>query len=148
MTKLLLWVGFVALALCTIAAWIVAAWPAFAAPPAGADPRLAPWFEKLETPLGQSCCGLADCREVTRAKSPMNSPDGKWWVFIGKEQFGASAPDRYIPVPESVTKIDTSEQLRPPGPVVCWAPTDPFRYGAPSGPDGAIMCFRPPRAAG
>jgi hypothetical protein len=145
MTKLFLWAGYIALALCTIAAWVFAA---LAAPPAGADPRLAPWFEKLETPAGQSCCGVADCREETRVISPKNSPDHHWWVYIGREKFGADAPNRFVSVPESVTKIDTSELLRPPGPVVCWAPRDPFRYGASSGPDGAIMCFRPPRAAG
>jgi hypothetical protein len=122
--------------------------PAHAAPPAGADPRLAPWFEKLETPGGQSCCGVADCREETRVISPKNSVDHHWWVYIGREKFGAEAPDRFVSVPNSVVGVDTEELPRPPGPVVCWAPRDPFRYGAAAGPDGAIMCFRPPRAAG
>lgn len=33
-----------------------------AAPPVGADPQLAPWFNSLQTHDGQSCCGIADCR--------------------------------------------------------------------------------------
>lgn len=37
--------------------------PADAAPPANADPSLAPFFESLKQPgTGVSCCSIADCR--------------------------------------------------------------------------------------
>jgi hypothetical protein len=39
--------------------------PSHSAPPEGADPRLAPWFQSLESPSGKSCCSIADCRPVS-----------------------------------------------------------------------------------
>lgn len=37
---------------------------ALGAPPPDADPALAPWFQGLSQPNGQSCCSEADCRPV------------------------------------------------------------------------------------
>lgn len=36
---------------------------AYAKPPEGADPALAPWYQSLRTPDGNmGCCSIADCR--------------------------------------------------------------------------------------
>jgi len=123
---------------------------AHAHPSPGDDPKLGPWFESLSTPNGQSCCGIADCHEARQAESPLNSPDGRWWVFISRDQFGNAAPDKLVPVPKEAVRYDDSDKPRPPGPVVCWAPSDPFTssYGKAPTPDGTILCFRPARAAG
>ena len=131
-----------AAAAATLALLLVVASVVRAAPPAGANPALAPWFKSLVQRNGVSCCGDADCREETRVKSPSNSPDGRhWYVFIGKDKFGPDAPDEMVPVPEEVVSSDSdTTMLRPPGPVVCW-----HRYSSNS---GAILCFRLPRASG
>jgi hypothetical protein len=113
-----------------------------AAPPAGANPAFALWFESLVQKNGISCCGNVDCREETRVKSPSNSLDRRhWYVFIGKDKFGPDAPDEMVVVPEEVVSVDKeTATLRPPGPVVCW---HRFSFGS-----GAILCFRLPRASG
>jgi hypothetical protein len=52
------------------------------APPANADPSLAPWFESLQRPDGSgSCCSTADCRRVQSrrgGKSYEVQLDGTW----------------------------------------------------------------------
>jgi hypothetical protein len=119
----------------------VSAMSALAAPPPGADPKLAPWFESLKMISGGHCCGAADCREETRAVSPSNSADGHWHVFIGTDKFGADAPNQMVRVPDEVISVDDETTMpRPPGPVVCW-----HHFGYTS---GVILCFRLPRASG
>lgn len=114
---------------------------ALAKPPAGADPRMAPWFELLKTPSGMSCCGISDCREV-EAESPLNSPDHKhWWALISRDLFGPQAPNRFIMVPDSALQIDDSDLFRPKGPVACWLGHQVLNHVG-------IICFRPPRTSG
>ncbi len=46
-------------------ALLVTTAPTEGAPPANADPALAPWFQSLERPDGHgSCCATADCRRI------------------------------------------------------------------------------------
>ena len=94
--------------------------PAFAAPPADADQKLAPWFNNLRAPWTNAlCCTVADCRPVQS-----RTRDDHYEVFVG----GAwqSVPDDKI--------LQRSDN--PTGhAVVCWTPT------------AGIMCFvRPPES--
>ncbi len=48
-----------------VLALVLLAPAALAAPPPGADPALAPWFQSLKRPdNGEGCCDQADCRIV------------------------------------------------------------------------------------
>lgn len=72
----------------------LASW-AFAAPPPGADPALAPWFRSLQQPgTGWGCCSIADCRPVRYRMA-----DDHYEAFIDRQSFGANAPDQWEPVP-------------------------------------------------
>lgn len=69
--------------------------PAFAAPPAGADPALGPWFQSLAQPeTGYPCCSIADCRTV-RYRASVDHFE----AFIDRRSFGADAPDAWVSVP-------------------------------------------------
>ena len=63
-------------------ALIVVAAGAIAAPPDGADPGLAPWFQSLRQPgTGISCCSISDCRTTdyrTRMDGYEALIDDKW----------------------------------------------------------------------
>ena len=70
---------------------------AFAAPPAGADPALAPWFQSLEQPeTGYPCCSIADCRMVQ-----YRATADHYEAFIDRRSFGEDAPDAWVAVPPS-----------------------------------------------
>jgi hypothetical protein len=48
-----------------LAATFFVASTSIAAPPEGADPNLAQWFQNLRQPgTGKSCCSISDCRPV------------------------------------------------------------------------------------
>jgi hypothetical protein len=129
-------------------AFILAAatWPANAAPPEGADPRYAPFFQALQRKDkgGGSCCGVADCREV-RSQSPENSGDGNWRVFIDKETFGPNAPDDWIIVPKETVDDQPTTSLRPPNAIACWQSGNYYLNGVLVGsPGGRLICFKVP----
>ncbi len=67
---------------------------ALAAPPEGADPALAPWFQSLRQPgTGGGCCSLADCRPTEYRPTPNGYEawiDGRFSV----------SPGMWVPVPE------------------------------------------------
>ncbi len=100
-------------AVCLLALFTVAA-PSRAAPPADADPTLAPWFNSLRQPgSGISCCSIADCGPVdyrTVADHYEAFIEGEW---------------RVVP-PDKVLKRADNPTGRA---VVCWT--------KPTG----IMCF-------
>ena len=108
---------------------------ASAAPPKGADPAMAPWFDSLKQKNHAPCCGAADCRPESRVLSPGNSHDGHWWVFMSHENFGDDAPEKMVPVPDDVVRSGDTTLLRPETAVVC------AHYLV-------ILCFIPPQAAG
>jgi hypothetical protein len=87
---------------------------AHAAPPPGADPDLAPWFNSLRLPQSAvPCCSMADCRPVLSRLI-----DGHYEAFV---------EDKWVVVPDD--KVLT----RPDNPtghaVVCWTPF------------AGVMCF-------
>ena len=111
-----------ALALCLAMA---IASPTRAAPPAGYDPNsaLSVWLRTLRDVRGVGCCDASDCRRT--AIRPTET--GRVEAWIGKEQFGDSAPDewRLIPTVELRSRED-----RPPGVRGAWI----CFYG------GKVMC--------
>jgi len=78
-----------------------------AAPPADADPALAPWFQGLQAPdTGRSCCSIADCRPTES-----RTRGGHYEVLI---------EDKWLAVP-SQRILNRSDN--PTGrAVVCWTP--------------------------
>ncbi|HXP32336.1 MAG TPA: hypothetical protein VN832_14675 [Stellaceae bacterium] len=79
-----------------------------AAPPEGADPTLAPWFQSLRQPgTGVSCCSIADCR-ATEYRSR-------------GEGYEAFIDERWISVPQErvLDHIDNPTGRA----VVCYEPT-------------------------
>lgn len=123
-----------------------AALPARAAPPEGADPRYAPFFQGLQRKDkgGGSCCGAADCREV-RSQSPENSMDGNWRVFIDKQTFGPNAPNEWVIVPKEQVDDQPTTTLRPPNAIACWHSGNYYVNGVlVSPPDGRLICFKVP----
>ncbi len=72
-----------------------AAAPAFAKPPPGADPSLAPWFQSLAQPdTGYPCCSVADCRTVQ-----YRAVADHFEAFIDRRSFGGDAPEAWVAVP-------------------------------------------------
>ena len=68
-----------------------------AAPPPGSDPNspLSLWVRGLHRESsGQLCCALSDCRP-TRIRYTRDGIE----AWIGKDQYGANAPDEWRPVP-------------------------------------------------
>lgn len=102
----------IALALCLS---LAACKPAYAAPPAGADPNspLAVWLRSMRDVRGVGCCDSADCRRT--AIRPTDSGQVEAW--IGKEQFGDAAPDEWRLVPAVELR---SREDRPPGVRGAW----------------------------
>jgi|SRR6185437_2991825 len=74
-----------------IIVFLLLSFPALAEPPPGTDPNssVAKWFHDLHDEIGQSCCGMGDCRAVVA-----KTQDGHWWVKFG-EVF-ISVPDRIV----------------------------------------------------
>ena len=87
-----------------------------AAPPPGADPNLAPWFQSLRQPqTNLSCCDRADCRTVR-----YRIVDGHFQAFIGSE-FGRwqNPPYAWVDVPEN-SVLHNHDNPTGEG-VACWA---------------------------
>ena len=106
--------------------WVVAAVASYlalacpssspAAPPPGADPNLAPWFQSLRQPqTNLSCCDRADCRTVR-----YRIVDGHFQAFIGSE-FGRwqNPPYAWVDVPEN-SILHNHDNPTGEG-VACWA---------------------------
>ena len=96
------------------AAAMLAAVGASAAPPEGADPALAPWFQSLRQPgTGTSCCSMADCRATDYRT------DG--------DSYEALIENRWVVVPQDkiLQRVDNPTGRA----VVCWTPMR------------GIMCF-------
>lgn len=106
--------------------------PASAAPPEGANPIYKDYYLGLRTRDGAGCCSVADCRTVL-AKYVSGRP----WVFIDKESFGATAPDDWVPVPESAMETTNAnpDAPRPQQATACWY-------------NSAIRCYSPALTAG
>ena len=88
-----------------------------AAAPAGTDQNspAAQWYRELRSPAGLNCCSAADCRQTHVTLWD----DGRVAVYIGREIFGRSAPDRWIAVDPAII----THNPRPPGvrgAIACW----------------------------
>lgn len=79
--------------------------PAFAEPPPGADPALAPFFKSLRQPDSNiSCCDISDCRPVKT-----RHVNGRLQVFIGP-QFPYS-PNDWRDVPDDAVIRGVANQV-------------------------------------
>ena len=90
--------------------------PLGAAPPAGADPELGPWFRSLHLPNSdQSCCDRSDCRMVK-----YRIVDGHFQAFIGSEfSRWQNPPYDWVDVPED-SILHRHDNPTGEG-VACWA---------------------------
>lgn len=71
--------------------------PAYAAPPAGSDGSLAPWFQSLRSPATDIlCCSEADCRQVEN-----RIRGDHFQVFVDRKSFGDRAPNAWVDVPST-----------------------------------------------
>lgn len=105
-----------------------------AAPPEGANPDLAPYFQNLHTKDSSPgwCCSAADCRPVRARYSQVG-----WEVFIDKRTFGpdSGAPDEWVLVPREAMVVPNPAPTRPQTATACW-------YG------GVVRCFDQPLTEG
>lgn len=87
-------VAFLALLLCTV--------QAVAAPPPGVDPSsiIAQWVHSAHDANHTPCCDESDCRQ-TAVRLDAN---GNYEVWIGKQEYGAYAPDAWMPVSDFATE--------------------------------------------
>ena len=92
---------------------LLLATPAFAAPPPGANPDsdIARWIKTLRDPGGALCCSAADCRRTQIERRD----DGTRWAWVGRDEFGANAPDRWMPITERVWNLTTADGPPPDG---------------------------------
>ena len=99
---------------------------ALAAPPPGVDTdsKISIWVRTTKDVHGVGCCSLADCRQT--AARP--TPEGGYEVWIGRDKYGAYAPDAWMPVSDDALAA-TSNGPPPDGRV--WA----CFYA------GRVMCF-------
>ena len=89
--------------------------PTLAAPPPGVSLNgpIADWVRSWRDTTGFPCCGIdTDCRPTI-----IRNTDTGYEAFIGKEQFGPSAPDDWRPVPG--TAFSEGSDRNPSG--VSWA---------------------------
>lgn len=64
---------------------------ALAAPPEGADPTLAPWYQSLRDPqTGGGCCSIADCRPVEYRI------DGDRYEVLWEEKWRPVPPEKVL----------------------------------------------------
>lgn len=88
--------------------------PAHTAPPANADPALAPWFSNLRAPWTNAlCCSIADCRPTES-----RTVGDHYEVLIGGQW-------RPVPPDHVLQRTDNPTGRA----VVCWTPS------------GGITCF-------
>jgi len=100
--------------LALLLACAITAAPSRAAPPADADPALAPWFNSLRQPgSGISCCSIADCRPAE-----YRVVDNHYEAFIEGEW-------RAVPPDKVLTRADNPTGRA----IVCWTKLS------------GIMCF-------
>jgi hypothetical protein len=90
--------------------------PMLAAPPADADPNLAPWFRSLRQPqTNLSCCDRSDCRLVR-----YRIVDGHFQAFIGGEfSRWQNPPFAWVDVPDN-NVLHRHDNPTGEG-VACWA---------------------------
>lgn len=118
---------FLGLALLVIAAAIVltiSIHPAHGAPPADADPALAPFFGSL-TLNGVSCCSISDCRAVPARVGPHG-----WEARVIPGEFPLAEDDIWIEVPAE--KIIRGKSHPHGLATMCWSPVR------------GVMCFTEP----
>lgn len=101
---------------------VLAPLQASAAPPANADPGLSPWFQSLQTANGNSCCGVADCRNY-----PVTITDGRYTVLYEGKQ---------LPVPPETISTRTDN---PTGDYIACVQRDFWYAGEQKGP--FVLCF-------
>ena len=80
------------------------------------DEALSAWFRSLMIQGGTtSCCSVADCRNTVIERRA----DGRAYAWIGRETFGADAPDAWLPIWDGAA-LDRTDN--PTGrPVVCFS---------------------------
>lgn len=85
---------------------------AFGEPPGGVATSgpVAAWFRSLRAVNGFPCCDEADCRRTFVRQ--VDGELGGWEAWVGKEQFGAHAPDEWIRIPDEEVRTRGN---RPPG---------------------------------
>lgn len=73
---------------------LLIAGPALGAPPPGAntDSDLARWVRSAKDKIGIPCCDFSDCRQT----AVRVGGDGRLEVWIGREEYGPSAPDAWM----------------------------------------------------
>lgn len=99
--------------------WALLLSVAHAAPPEGADPRLAPWFGSLERPdVGGSCCSLySDCRFVESSDLRIGAKGYEARLKPG--DFKVDAPTWVVIPNEKILQRYDNPDGRA---VVCWMP--------------------------
>ncbi|MBV9250515.1 MAG: hypothetical protein JO227_14865 [Acetobacteraceae bacterium] len=99
---------------------MIVASAAQAAPPEGADPALAPWFNSLRAPWTNAlCCSVSDCRTADARLA-----DDHYEAFVGGQW-------RAVPRDKVLQRTDNPTGRA----VVCWTPT------------AGVVCFVPGPAA-
>jgi hypothetical protein len=96
--------------------FIILMFSAFARPPEGADPSLAPFFHGLMQPGGSvSCCSEADCRAVVYKITSRG-----YQAYITPEEFATAQTSKWVEIPGD--KI-LSPRPNPTGAaILCWTP--------------------------
>lgn len=89
----------------------------WAAPPPGSDPspEVHDWFLSLHNTDGIGCCSMADCRH-TQIEPTANGGLEAW---IGSDQFGPMAPNKWLPVPPQEIKSRPDRPAKVGGAIVC-----------------------------
>jgi hypothetical protein len=98
-----------------------------AAPSEHTDKAFGPYFKSLKNAMNQGCCDVSDCRVLGVTKYKQKE-DGSWSAFIGKEDFGATAPDDWISVPPEI--ILKREDNPTSGAIACWSVNQSSDRGA------------------
>jgi hypothetical protein len=67
--------------------------PSLGAPPDGADPNspLGTWYRSLQSPEGNSCCSIADCRPIDARLI-----GDRWEILVPEMGWQVVPPDRVL----------------------------------------------------